>query len=146
MPIHSNAAWTVDTGILICATALDAAPARQRSAQALLQRLFESDSGCLAGQVLAEYLSVVGRRRTMGPALALDNVQVWSRAARMLDTPASAYDRAWRLSAQQHYPVWDALLIAICAEHGVGTVYTESTGPLAKPLGVSLINPFQSAP
>ena len=146
MPTPSNGAWTVDTGILICATALDAAPARQRSALALLQQLFESGNGCLAGQVLAEYLSVVLRRRTMGPALALDNVQVWSRAARVLATPVSAYDRAWRLSAQQHYPVWDALLIAICAEQGVGTLYTESTGALVKPLGVSLINPFQSAP
>ncbi len=141
-PIPSSGAWTVDTSVLICATAMDAAPLKQASAQSLLQQLFESGYGCLSGQVLAEYLSLVLRRRTMAPAVALDNVSVWSRAARLMDTPASAYERSWRLSAQQHYPVWDALLIAVCAEHGVTTLFSESTGTLDKPLGVAVINPF----
>ena len=53
MHIPSSGAWTVDTSILICATAMDAAPFKQISAQSLLQQLFESGRGCLAGPVVA---------------------------------------------------------------------------------------------
>ncbi len=143
MPTTPEPAWSVDTSILVYATMIDPPSAqKQRVAQELLARLFKSPLGCLAAQVLSEYLSVVLRRKTMAPALALETVGVWSLAARVLDVTTQAYEKAWKLAATHNYQVWDALVISVCAEHGVKTLYSEDAGSLKRPLGVHVINPF----
>lgn len=98
--------------------------------------------GCLAAQVIGEYLSVALRRKAMTHGAALETVTTWSRAARILDVSAHAYEQAWKLTARHKYQVWDALIIAICAEHGVKTLYSEDAGSLRRPLGVHVVNPF----
>ena len=133
---------SLDTNILIYATAVDSPGPKQRVAQGLLERLFQSPQGCIAGQVLSEYLSVVLRRKTMAPALALETVGTWSEAARVLGASSKAYEQAWKLAATHKYQVWDALIIAVCAEHGVKTLYSEDEGSLKRPLGVQVLNPF----
>ena len=142
MPTMSESLWSLDTNILVYATAIDTPDRKQRIAQDLLERLFLNPQACLAGQVLSEYLSVVLRKKTMPPALALETVNVWSQAARVLDVSTETYQQAWKLAATHHYQVWDALIIAICAEHGVKTLYSEDAGSLKKPLGVQVVNPF----
>src|SRR5665647_36971 len=106
--------------MIVCgyATAIDTPERKQRIAQDLLERLFLNPQACLAGQVLSEYLSVVLRKKTMPPALALETVNVWSQAARVLGVSTETYQQAWKLAATHQYQVWDALIIAICAEHG----------------------------
>ncbi len=108
----------------------------------MLQQLFSSAHASLPGQVLGEYLSVVLRKKLTPAPLALEAVQTWSQAARVLDASVEAYQQAWQLAARHQYQVWDALIIAICAEHGVKTLYSEDLGSLKRPLGVQLINPF----
>ena len=142
MPTPPEPPWTVDTTVLVCATAVDSPAPKIRVAQALLERLFRSPQGCLAGQVLSEYLSVVLRKQTMAHALALETVSTWGQAARVLDVSAHAYEQAWKLAARHKYQVWDALTIAICAEHGIKTLYSEDAGSLKRPLGVQVVNPF----
>lgn len=142
MPTMNEPIWSLDTHILVYATAIDAPEAKQCIAQDLLERLFLSPQGCLAGQVLSEYLSVVLRKKTMPHALALETVSVWSQAARVLEVSTSTYEQAWKLAATHKYQVWDALIIAICAEQGVKTLYSENAGALKRPLGVHVINPF----
>ena len=142
MPTTSEAPWTVDTNVLVYATAADSPAAKQQVAQDLLERLFRSPQGCLAGQVLSEYLSVVLRKKTMPHALALETVSTWRQAARVLDVSTRAYDQAWKVAATHKYQVWDALIVAICAEHGVKTLYSEDAGSLKRPLGVHVVNPF----
>lgn len=143
MPTKPNAVWSVDTNILVYATGIDAqAVPKQHVAQDLLARLFQSPRGCIAGQVLSEYLSVMVRRKTMAPALALETVATWSLAATVLGASARAYEQAWQLAAKSQYQVWDALIIAVCAEHGVRTLYSEDAGSLKRPLGVQVVNPF----
>ena len=137
-----EAPWSVDTNILVVATAVDSPASKQQAAQQLLEQLFLSARGFLARQVLSEYLSVVLRRKTMTPIAALETVTTWSRAARILDVSAQAYEQAWTLAAKHKYQVWDALIIAICAEHGVKTLYSEDAGSLRRPLGVHIVNPF----
>lgn len=137
-----EAPWSVDTNILVVATAVDSPASKQQAAQQLLEQLFLSARGFLAGQVLSEYLSVVLRRKTMTHIAALETVTTWSRAARILDVSAQAYEQAWTLAAKHKYQVWDALIIAICAEHGVKTLYSEDAGSLRRPLGVHIVNPF----
>jgi len=36
-----------------------------------------------------------------------------------------AYERAWKLATVHQSQVWDALIIAVCAENGVKTLYSE---------------------
>ena len=145
MPTIPESTWALDTNILIYATAIDAPADKQRIAQRLLEQLFSSPLGCLAGQVLSEYLSVVLRRKVMTPALALEAVTTWSHAARILDASVDTYEQAWKLAATHKYQVWDALIIAVCAAHGVKTLFSEDAGSLKRPLGVQLINPFATS-
>ncbi len=75
-------------------------------------------------------------------ALALETVSVWAQTTKVLDATTQAYEQAWKLAATHKYQVWDALIVSICAEHGVKTLYSEDAGSLKRPLGVHVINPF----
>ncbi|MBE0473944.1 PIN domain-containing protein [Rhodoferax sp.] len=142
MLMKSESLWALDTNILVYATAPDTPPEKQRVAQDLLARLFKSPFGCLPGQVLSEYLAVVLRKKTMPPELALEAVTVWSQAAKVLGVSAQTYEQAWKLAGSHQYQVWDALIVAVCAEHGIKKLYSEDAGSMKQPLGVRVINPF----
>jgi len=137
--------WTLDTNILVYATAPDTPAPKRERARELLERLLRQPQPCLPAQVLSEYLSVVLRRQTMPTALALEAVQTWAQLAQVLPASAQAHRQAWALAAQHRYQVWDALIIALCAEHGIATLYSEDAGSLPRPLGVRVLNPFADA-
>ncbi len=134
--------WTIDTNILVYATEADAPVAKQRVAKQLLKRLASSPQACLVGQVLGEFMNVVLRKKAMTPAQAFEAVSLLSQLARVLGASQQAYAQAWKLAATHKYQVWDALIVAICAEHGVKTLYSEDAGSLKRPLGVHVVNPF----
>ena len=110
--------WTIDTNILVYATETDAPVEKQLIAKQLMKRLTLSPQACLVGQVVGEFMNVVLRKKAMTHA------------------------QAWKLAAKHKYQGWDALIVAICAEHGVKTLYSEGAGSLKRPLGVHVINPF----
>ena len=134
--------WTIDTNILVYATETEAPVEKQRIAKQLIKRLILSPQACLVGQVLGEFMSVVLRKKAMTHAQALEAVSLLSQAARVLGASQQAYEQAWKLAATHKYQVWDALIVAICAEHGVKTLYSEDAGSLKRPLGVHVVNPF----
>jgi predicted nucleic acid-binding protein len=134
--------WTIDTNILIYATEIDAPPAKQEIAKKLLERLTLDPQACLIGQVVSEFMNVALRKGAMTQAQAFEAVSLLSQAARVLGASQQAYAQAWALAARHKYQVWDALIIAICAEHGVKQLYSEDAGSMKRPLGVHMINPF----
>lgn len=134
--------WTIDTNILVYATEIDAPAQKQHMAQQLIRRLTLSPQACLVGQVLSEFMNVVLRKHAMSHAQAFEAVSLLSQAARILGASQQAYTQAWKLAASHKYQVWDALIIAICAEHGIKTLYSEDAGSLKRPLGVHVIDPF----
>ena len=140
----SELPWTIDTNILIYATESVTSVVKQRIAQQLLKRLTLSPQACLLGQVVSEFMNVVLRKQAMTHAQAFEAVGVLSQAARVLGASQQAYAQAWKLVATHKYQVWDALIIAICAEHGVSTLYSEDAGSLKRPLGVHVVNPFEA--
>jgi predicted nucleic acid-binding protein len=142
MRMTNDGSWSLDTSILIYATTADDAGGKRQIALSLLERLFKTEQSCLAGQVLSEYLSAVSRRKTMPGALAKETISVWTQAANILPPSEQAYKSAWELSVKHQYQVWDALIIAVCAEHGIKTLYSEDLGSLKRPLGVHVVNPF----
>lgn len=134
--------WTIDTNILVYATEIDAPVEKQRMAKQLLKRLTLSPQACLVGQVLGEFMSVVLRKKAMTHGQAFAAVSLLSQAARVLGASQPAYEQAWKLAATHKYQAWDALIVAICAENGVKTLYSEDAGSLKRPLGVHVVNPF----
>ena len=134
--------WTIDTSILVYATETDAPAVKQHIAKQLMKRLILSPQACLAGQVVGEFMNVVRQKEAMSRAQAFEAVRLLSQAARVLGASQQAYEQAWKLAATHGYQVWDALTIAVCAEHGVKTLYSEYAGPLKHPLGVQVVNPF----
>ena len=134
--------WTLDTNILVYATAPDAPANKQEKAQQLLASLLSATDATFPGQVLSEYLSVVLRKKTAPKAAVMDIVDTWAQLARVLGASSTAYAQAWQLVKTHQYQMWDALIIAVCAEHGIKTLYTEDLGSLKRPLGVQVINPF----
>lgn len=142
MPTKNKPLWAIDTNILVYATAPDAPPDKQRKAIELLKQLFTSPLACVPGQVLSEYLAVVLRKKTMPHAMAMEAVGTWAQSVRVLAASEIAYERAWQLTTAHQYQVWDALIIAVCAENAVKTLYSEDAGSMTQPLGVQVINPF----
>ncbi len=140
--MKSEAFWAVDTDILVCTTAPDAPAGKQTIALALLKQLFTSPLACLPGQVLSEYLAAVLRKKTMPPSLAMETVGTWAQMTKVLSASEMAYEQAWKLATSHQYQVWDALIVAVCAEHGVKKLYSEDAGSMKKSLGVQVINPF----
>ena len=139
----TEALWTIDTNVLFYATAFDGKAERKNIvALALLERLLRCAEPIFCGQVLCEYMAAVVHRQAMSPATALDAVQTWAQSARVLPAVPAAYTAAWHLSVKSKYQIWDALIIAVCAEHGVRKIYSEDAGSLKAPLGVAVINPF----
>lgn len=136
--------WTIDTNILVYATESETSVVKQRIAKQLLKRLTSSPQACLLGQVVSEFLNVVLRKQAMTHAQAFEAAGLLSQAARVVGASQPAYAQAWKLVATHRYQVWDALIIAICAEHGVKTLYSEDAGFLKRPLGVHVVNPFEA--
>ncbi len=134
--------WSIDTNVLVYATDPDAPRAKREIAKQLITRLTLSPHASLVGQVLNEYMNVVLRKNAMSHAQAFDALSLLSQAADVLDTSRQAYAQAWKLVAQHKYQVWDALIIAICADRGIRILYSEDAGSLKRPLGVRVINPF----
>ena len=144
MHTKSDSWWSIDTNILVYATETVGSSSKQTIAKELLRDMYASPQGCLSGQVMGEFMSVAIRKNAMTYAHALDVVNLMSVGVRILGAPPEAYAQAWKLVSGHHYQVWDALIIAICAEHGVKTLYSEDAGSLKRPLGVHVINPFTS--
>ena len=74
----------------------------------------------------------------------METVSTWAQTVRVLSASEGAYEPAWKLATSHHYQVWDALIVAVCAEHGVKKLYSEDAGSMKKPLGVQVVNQFAS--
>ena len=134
--------WTVDTNVLVYATEPHAPVLKQRIARGLISRLTQSAQGCLVGQVLGEFMSVTLRKNVTTRADVLQLMSNFADGMKVVGASPECYQAAFELAAKHQYQVWDALILAVCAEHGVKTLYSEDAGSLKRPLGVQVINPF----
>ncbi len=142
--------WTVDTNVLVYALEkTDRNHARpqalkQTLARKLLAGLSAGEKPQYVGQVVSECLNVLLRKQTLSNAQAYEVVHLLAQDGTVLPASANAYAQAWLLVRDHRYQVWDALIIAVCAEHGIKTLYSEDAGSLQRPLGVHVVNPFAS--
>ena len=125
---------SIDTSVLVYATD-ETVSAKHTSARRLLGRALKG-GWPIAAQVFGEYFSVVTKKRLASRISARKVIE--ARAALMPPIPSSvtAHNAALNLATEKQVPYWDALIIAICAEHGVTQLYIEDTPSAPKLLGV----------
>jgi predicted nucleic acid-binding protein len=134
----------VDTNVLLYS--MDSAePAKRELAREWMQVLWESRSGRLSWQVLNEfYANAVGKLR-QPTARARESVE-----ALVLWQPAGfgigIMQRAWHWGDRAGVPFWDASILASAESMGCGYLLSEDFQEGREFSGVTVVNPFHSAP
>jgi len=132
----------VDANVLVYAFDSSAGPKQQIAAR-LLDRLWESGTGCLSIQVLQEFFVTVTRK--VPKPLSVDDAtgRVRELAAWKVFSP-TADDILAAINVHRHARIgfWDAMIVVAAAESGCDVLWTEdlTNGQLVR--GVRIRNPF----
>lgn len=132
----------VDANVLVYA--FDSSAARkQRAAQELLERLWESGNGCVSVQVLQEFFVAITRK--VPKPLPVDDARArihefaaWTVFAPTADDIVAAID----LHAQAQIGFWDAMIVLAAAESDCDVLWTEDLNGGQLLRGVQIRNPF----
>ena len=132
----------VDANVLVYAFDSSAGP-KQQTAQALLERLWESNTGYLSIQVLQEFFVTVTKK--VAKPLPVDEAKArirelatWRVFAPTADDIADAID----LHLQAKIGFWDAMIVVAAAESGCDVLWTEDLTDAQVLRGVRVCNPF----
>ena len=132
----------VDANVLVYA--FDSSAGRkQPTAQALLERLWESNTGCVSVQVLQEFFVTVTKK--VAKPLPVEDAKARIRelkAWRAFVPTADDVMAAIELHGETKIGFWDGLIVLAAAESGCDVLWTEdlSDGQLLR--GVRIRNPF----
>lgn len=134
----------VDANVLVYA--FDASALEKHlAARRLLERLWESGTGCLSVQVLQEFFVTVTRK--VATPLTVDDAKARIReftAWRVFAPSAEDVLAAIELHAQAKIGFWDALIALAAAESGCDVLWTEDLNDGQLLRGVRIRNPFAS--
>ena len=115
----------IDTNVLIYAHDATAGK-KQAIAQDLIQRLWESGTGCLSVQVLQEFFVTITRK--VGQPLSVDEAgglirdySVW----RVFSAKPEDVVGAIELQRKTGLSFWDAMILRAASELGCGVLWTE---------------------
>jgi predicted nucleic acid-binding protein len=125
---------SLDTNILVYATD-ESDPPKHAAARKLLERAIKM-GWPVAAQVYGEYYSVVTRKKIAPRPAARAVIEAWATYMPPLPSSITAHTAALQLATEKQVQYWDALIIAVCAEHGVKQLYTEDLPSSPKLLGV----------
>ena len=130
----------IDTNVLVYAEG-EGDAARCASAQKLLARV-QPTAVVLPVQVLGELHRVLtGRFRRDGRAVR-DDILSWSDAFRVVESSFAALQAALDLHADHQLPIWDAMILAVAAEHGCRLLLSEDYQTGFTWHGVTVVDPF----
>lgn len=135
----------VDANVLVYA--FDASAGRkQRAAQALLERLWENNTGCVSVQVLQEFFVTVTKKVAQPLPVEeakarIGELKAWRVFAPTADDVLAAID----LHAEARVGFWDALIVLAAAESGCDVLWTEDLSDGQVMRGVRVRNPFTDA-
>lgn len=115
--------------------------AKQRKSAALIHSLVD---GVLLWQVACEYVAATRKLQSIG----VTTDQVWANL-HIMQATWSLVVPDWRhlllaetLMQQKSLSFWDALLIAVAADTGVTTLYSENFTGVGPIQGMNIVNPF----
>jgi predicted nucleic acid-binding protein len=131
---------SLDTNVLVYAVSAGDS-ARERAARKLLRRATLA-GWPISAQVYAEFYAVMIRRQMMGRQEARAAIEAFSALMPPMPSTLTAHAAALALATEKQVQIWDALIIAVCAENGITQLLTEDTPSAAKLLGVKCVSPF----
>ncbi len=131
---------SLDTNVLVYAVSASGG-SREHTARELLTRACNA-AWPIAAQVYGEFFAVMIRRQLMTRKAARLAVEAFCAVMPPLGSTTTAHAAALKLAADKQVQYWDALIIAVCAEHGVSQLFTEDAPSAAKLLGVRCVSPF----
>ena len=131
---------SLDTNVLVYAVS-SSGGYKEKAARKLLAHAAAA-GWSVAAQVYGEFFAVMTRRQYMSRKEARSAIETFSLVMPALPSTLTAHAAALKLAADKQVQYWDALIIAVCAEHGVTQLYTEDTPSAAKLLGIKYVSPF----
>jgi predicted nucleic acid-binding protein len=94
-------------------------------------------------QVLGELHRVLTRKAGWQPAEVKKALIDWADAFATLDTTRPALESALDLAADHDFQIWDALILAVSAEHRCRLLLSEDLQNGFTWRGVTVVNPFK---
>ena len=132
----------VDANVLVYA--FDAsAGARQAAARELIERLWDSGTGCLSVQVLQEFFVTVTRK--VAKPLPIEEASARLRefsAWKVFSPTADDVLAAIAIQQQSKLAFWDAMIVRAAAESQCDVLWTEDLSDGHSIQGVRIRNPF----
>ena len=135
----------VDADVLVYA--FDAsAKAKQAVAKDLIERLWDSGTGCLSVQVLQEFFVTVTRKvaRPLPVEEAADRIRELS-AWKVFAPGADDVLAAIAIQQQSSLSFWDAMIVRAAAEAQCDVLWTEDLSDGQSIRGVHIRNPFTAS-
>ena len=132
----------VDANVLVYAFDSSAGK-KQHAAQALVERLWESNTGCLSVQVLQEFFVTVTKK--VAKPLPLEDATARTRefaAWKVFAPTADDVLAAIGLHTQAKIGFWDAMVVLAAGESGCDALWTEDLNDGQLIRGVRIRNPF----
>ena len=131
----------VDTNVLVYCTDASA-PAKQRRARSLVERLSSAGEAVVSTQVLIELFHTLLRKQKMRPSAAQAVVlacAAWPVIDSDLALVASAIDK----SMQHQLSIWDAMVVD-ALRAGTETLYSEDFSHGERFGTLAVVNPFRA--
>ena len=130
----------IDTNVLVYAEG-EGDLARCTAAREMLAKL-SAGSVMLPCQVLGELHRVLTRRGKRSAQQAREAVLGWADAFDVRDSSWPAMQAAMDLQADHQFQIWDALVLAVTAEHRCRILLSEDMQHGFTWRGVTIVNPF----
>ena len=131
---------SLDTNTLVYAVS-PAEGRRETRRHELIRRATEA-GWPIAAQVHGEFFAVMTRRQLMTRKAAKEAVQTFCAVMPTPGSSVAAHAAALKRPADMQSQHWAALIIAVCAEHGVKQLFTEDLPSAPRLLGVKCVSPF----
>jgi predicted nucleic acid-binding protein len=132
----------VDTNVLVYCTDASA-PAKQRRARSLVERLSSAGEAVVSTQVLIELFHTLLRKQKMRPSAAQAVVlacAAWPVIDSDLALVASAIDK----SMQHQLSIWDAMVVEAALRAETETLYSEDFSHGQRFGTLAVVNPFRA--
>ena len=115
--------------------------ARCAAAIRLIEQL-PSEAVLLPVQTLGELFRVLTGKAKRAAGPSREAVMMWADSFDLADSSWSAFQSAMDLSTDHHLQIWDALIIAVAAEHRCRVLVSEDLQHGFTWRGITVVNPF----
>ncbi len=130
----------LDTNVLAYCTDA-AAPAKQRRARTLVERLSKAGEAVVSTQVLIELFDTLTRKHMM-PASAAQTVVLACTAWPVVDSDLALVTAAIDKSLQYQLSIWDAMVVEAALRAQALTLYSEDLGHGRRFGPLAVVDPF----